>query len=145
MSEKIRILYLCTGNSCRSQMAEGYARMLGKKRIEARSAGLNAQGLNPRAIAVMAEDGLDISGQKSTRLTPEMLQWADLVVTLCGHADEHCEPLPSGVRKVHWSLADPASTIGTEDQVMSRFREIRDEVRRRVGELLDSVLAQTGR
>lgn len=126
---KVRVLFLCTGNSCRSQMAEGWARHLGNEWLEARSAGIEAHGKNPRAIAVMREAGVDISHQESTRLAPEMLAWADLVVTVCGHADEHCPVLPPGVQKKHWPLEDPAKATGTEDEIMAKFRATRDEVR----------------
>lgn len=117
-------------------MAEGYARQLGGERIEARSAGLEAHGKNPRAIAVMEEDGVDITGQKSTQLTPEMLLWADVVITVCGRADEHCPALPPGTRKEHWPLEDPAQATGTEEEILAVFRVTRDEVRRRVEALL---------
>ncbi|MDD3449741.1 MAG: arsenate reductase (thioredoxin) [Gammaproteobacteria bacterium] len=134
---KTRILFLCTGNSCRSQMAEGWGRALGGGRFECRSAGIEAHGRNPRAIAVMAEAGVDISGQESTRLTEEMLAGVDLVVTVCGHADEHCPVLPAGTRKEHWPLSDPARATGTEAEVTAVFRATRDEVRGRVADLLE--------
>jgi arsenate reductase len=127
-----RVLFLCTGNACRSQMAEGYAKVLGTGLIEAQSAGLEAHGKNPRAIAVMAEDGVDIVDQSATRLTDEMLHWADLVITVCGHADEHCPLLPSGTRKEHWPLEDPAKAEGSEAEIMAEFRRVRDEVKERV-------------
>ena len=137
------VLFLCTGNSCRSQMAEGYANALGcSGLVEARSAGIEAHGKNPRAIAVMAEDGVDISAQESTRLTDAMLHWADLVVTVCGHADEHCPVLPPGTRKEHWPLDDPARATGTEEQIMAVFRATRAEVKHRVGELLERLRAE---
>ncbi|HSW52112.1 MAG TPA: arsenate reductase (thioredoxin) [Sulfuricaulis sp.] len=133
---KLKILFLCTGNSCRSQMAEGWANHIGRDRIEAMSAGIEAHGKNPRAIAVMREAGVDISRQESTRVTPEMLAEADLVVTVCGHADEHCPVLPHGVQKKHWPLEDPAKATGTEDEIMANFRATRDEVRSRVENLI---------
>ena len=137
MTEPVRrVLFLCTGNSCRSQMAEGWARHFGGPTVEARSAGIEAHGKNPRAIAVMREAGVDISDQDSTRLQPEMLEWADLVITVCGHADEHCPVLPSGTGKAHWPLDDPAKASGSEEQVMAVFRACRDEVRHRVEELI---------
>lgn len=134
-----RLLFLCTGNSCRSQMAEGWARALGGDRVAVQSAGIEAHGKNPRAIAVMQEAGVDIAGQESTRLTREMLDGIDLVVTVCGHADENCPLLPPGVSKEHWPLADPARAIGAEDEVMAVFRATRDEVRERVADLLSRV------
>ncbi len=137
MSKRIHtILFLCTGNSCRSQMAEGWARALGGDALEVQSAGIEAHGKNPHAIEVMAEAGVDISGQESTRLTPAMLEWADLVVTVCGHADEHCSVLPPGTRKEHWPLKDPAKATGSEAEILAEFRASRDEIRRRVEDLL---------
>jgi arsenate reductase (thioredoxin) len=135
----VRLLFLCTGNSCRSQIAEGWARRLGGDDLEVQSAGIEAHGKNPRAIAVMREAGVDISGQESTRLTPAMLDWAELVVTVCGHADEHCPVLPPGTRKLHWPLMDPAKATGSEEAVMGVFRGSRDDIRRRVEVLLSGL------
>ncbi len=132
----MRLLFLCTGNSCRSQMAEGWARALAPPGIDVDSAGIEAHGKNPRAIAVMAESGIDISAQESTRVTDAMLQGVDYVVTVCGHADEHCPVLPPGVSKEHWPLADPAKAQGAEEEVMAVFRASRDEIRGRVESLL---------
>ena len=130
------ILFLCTGNSCRSQMAEGWARHLGGNTVLAESAGIEAHGKNPRAIAVMAEAGVDISRQESTVVDDDMLARAAVVVTVCGHADEMCPALPSSVRKIHWPLTDPAKATGTDDEIMAAFRATRDEVERRVRGLL---------
>jgi arsenate reductase len=135
-SDKRHILFLCTGNSCRSQMAEGWARSLGGDRVHVESAGIEAHGKNPRAIAAMAEAGIDISGQESTVVTQAMLEAADLVVTVCGHADEQCPALPMETRKIHWPLTDPAKATGTEEQITAAFHATRDEVRRRVAQLL---------
>lgn len=132
----INILYLCTGNSCRSQMAEGWTRHLGGEAFYAQSAGIEAHGKNPRAIAVMAEKDVDISGQESTVVTEEMLQAADVVVTVCGHADEQCPALPPRVNKVHWPLTDPARATGSEEEIIAAFRATRKEVKRRVQSLL---------
>ena len=131
------ILFICTGNSCRSQMAEGWARALAGPQIEALSAGIEAHGKNRGAIAVMKEAGIDISKQESTRLMPEMLDWADYVVTVCGHADEHCPVVPPGTRKQHWPLNDPAKARGSEDEIMAVFRATRDEIERRVRALVN--------
>ncbi len=143
MDRPLHLLFLCTGNACRSQMAEGWARHLAacwpEPWLEVRSAGIEAHGQNPRAIAVMREAGVDISGQASTRLEPEMLDWADVVVTVCGHADEHCPVLPPGTEKRHWPLEDPARAQGTEEAVMEVFRASRDEIRERVAELLEEL------
>lgn len=139
----MNLLFLCTGNSCRSQIAEGWARHLGDGRIHAMSAGIEAHGKNPRAIAVMAEAGIDISAQESTMLTDEMLAGADYLVTVCGHADEHCPVLPAGVRKEHWPLPDPAKAAGTEDEIIAVFRASRDDIRQRVGDLLERLQGET--
>jgi len=138
------ILFLCTGNSCRSQIAEGYARHLAGDRFAILSAGIEAHGKNPRAIAVMAEDGIDISAQESTRLTEAMLADVDIIVTVCGHADEHCPAVPTNkVRKLHWPLSDPARVGANddmnEDQIMTVFRASRDDIRERVRQLLNSL------
>jgi arsenate reductase len=139
MPEPINILFLCTGNSCRSQMAEGWARALGGGAVEAQSAGIEAHGKNPRAIAAMAEAGVDIRHQESTVVSREMIDLADVVVTVCGHADEQCPALPPSVRKLHWPLTDPAKARGTEDEIMAEFRATREEVKRRVVVLIDAL------
>ncbi len=138
MPDPINILFLCTGNSCRSQMAEGWLRHLGGDRFSVGSAGIEAHGKNPRAIAVMKEAGVDISGQESEILSDDMLRRADLVITVCGHADEQCPVLPPGVRKAHWPLEDPAKARGTDEEIMLAFRNTRGEVERRVRELVAS-------
>lgn len=143
MPESIHILFLCTGNSCRSQMAEGWARKLGGKGVGVESAGIEAHGKNPRAISVMADAGIDISGQESTIVNDAMLERADIVVTVCGHADEQCPALPGRARKIHWPLTDPAKASGTEDEIMRAFRETRDEVQLRVRGLLETLGNET--
>lgn len=120
-------------------MAEGWAKHLGAGVVEAESAGIEAHGKNPRAIAVMAEVGVDISGQESTRVTDGMILNADIVVTVCGHADEHCPVLPPEIKKIHWPLSDPAKATGTEDQIMAQFRATRDDVHRRVADLIQNL------
>jgi arsenate reductase len=135
----VNILFLCTGNSCRSQMAEGWARHYAGDRHSIQSAGIEAHGKNPRAIAVMQEAGINISGQQSTRVSDAMLQAADLVVTVCGHADEHCPVLPPGTRKLHWPLDDPAKATGSEENVMQVFRASREDIRQRVADLLENL------
>ena len=139
MPDPVNILFLCTGNSCRSQMAEGWARQIGGKTVSVQSAGIEAHGKNPRAIAVMAEAGIDISSQESTVEDDTMIEAADVVVTVCGHADEQCPVLPAGTRKIHWPLDDPAKATGTEDEIMAQFRETRDEVESRVRALLEEL------
>ncbi|NCF63075.1 MAG: arsenate reductase (thioredoxin) [Gammaproteobacteria bacterium] len=135
----MNILFLCTGNSCRSQMAEGWSRELGGADVSSQSAGIEAHGKNPRAIAVMEEAGVDISGQESTIVNDEMLRRADIVVTVCGHADEQCPALPPAVKKIHWPLTDPAKASGTEQEIMAEFRATRNEVKQRVLKLLTAL------
>lgn len=132
----MKILFLCTGNACRSQIAEGWAKAIGGDAFEIYSAGIESHGKNPRAIAVMQEAGIDISQQESTKLTDEMLAGIDYVVTVCGHADEHCPVLPAGTRKEHWPLSDPAKATGSEEEIMAVFRASRDDIKQRVTELL---------
>jgi arsenate reductase len=117
-------------------MAEGWTRTLGGLRFEVDSAGIEAHGKNPRALAVMREKGVDISGQESTVVTDEMLKAADVVVTVCGHADEQCPVLPPGAKKIHWPLDDPAKARGSEEEITAAFRTTRKEVKRRVESLL---------
>ena len=121
-------------------MAEGWARHY---QLNARSAGIEAHGQNPRAIAAMAEAGIDISGQESTRLEPSMLDWAEYVVTVCGHADENCPVLPPATRKDHWPLSDPAKATGDDEQTQTVFREIRDAIHQRVADLANSIRQET--
>jgi arsenate reductase len=117
-------------------MAEGWARHLAGPSVVVQSAGIEAHGKNPRAIAVMQQAGQDISTQESTVLTEEMLECADYVVTVCGNADQNCPALPPGTQKEHWPLDDPAGASGTEDEILEVFRASRDDIRRRVMDLL---------
>ena len=120
-------------------MAEGWARHFGGETVTVQSAGIEAHGKNPKAIDVMQEVGVDISGQESTNIDDRMLGLADIVVTVCGHADEQCPVLPSGVTKRHWPLTDPAKATGSEDAIMDTFRATRDEIESRVRDLLDTL------
>ena len=141
MNKPFNILFICNGNSCRSQMAEGWAKWFGRPLFEIQSAGIESHGKNPRAIAVMKEAGVDISRQESIQLSAAMLEQADLVVTLCGQADEHCPILPPGTRKEHWPLGDPARATGTEQEVMAAYRQSCEDIRVRVRELLERLNA----
>lgn len=129
---KKRVLFLCTGNSCRSQMAEGWLRQLGGNDFEVFSAGIEAHGKNPRAIRVMQEAGVDISAQKSEILDPAVLNSLDLLVTVCGHADTSCPIMPVTCKKEHWPFDDPATATGTEEEIMNDFRRVRDQIRKRI-------------
>ena len=130
--KKMKILFLCTGNSCRSQMAEGWTRHLRSDRIEAYSAGVETHGLDPRAVQVMAEAGVDISGHKSQNVSEFMDVPLDVVVTVCGHAHESCPVFPGSTRVVHVGFDDPpalAAGAATEDEALDFYRRVRDEVR----------------
>ena len=137
----MNLLFLCTGNACRSQMAEGWARHLAPAGFTVQSAGIEAHGKNPRAIAAMAEAGVDISLQESTRVTEEMLAAADVLITVCGHADEHCPVVPPDVVRIHWPLSDPARAEGDEAAISAVFRASRDDIRDRVAGLLEDLEA----
>lgn len=135
----IKIMFLCTGNSCRSQMAEGFARELGKGLVEARSAGLTPVGVNPRAVAVMKEIGVGISDQESKAIDENLLKEMDIIVTLCGHAESSCPTTPSGVKRIHMPVDDPVGATGTEDEIMKEFRRARDEIKKRITGLIDNI------
>lgn len=137
--ETLRIMFLCTGNACRSQMAEGWARALAGDNVEIKSAGIEAHGQNAYAIRVMSEVGIDISRQASIRVNGEMLEWADLLVTLCDNAEEQCPLLSPHTIKVHLPLPDPAKMRGSEAQLVEEFRETREKVRQRVEFVLEQV------
>ncbi len=126
------LLFLCTGNSCRSQMAEGFARHLGNGRYRFFSAGTDPKSIHPLAVRVMQEAGVDISMQSSKGLDKVPLNDIDQVITLCGDADEHCPTLAATVKRSHWPLPDPAAAAGTEEEILPIFRQVRDEIRRRV-------------
>ncbi|HBI15874.1 MAG TPA: arsenate reductase [Desulfobulbaceae bacterium] len=127
---KTKILFLCTGNSCRSQMAEGWTRHLKGDVIEAYSAGIEKHGLNPLAVRVMAEAGVDISGQWSKNVDELPDRQFDYVVTLCGHANETCPYFPG--RKIHRGFDDPpqlAANAKSEEDALSHYRRVRDQIR----------------
>lgn len=136
MSDKIKLLYLCTGNSCRSQMAEGWTRALKGDAIEVYSAGLETHGLNPSAVKVMAEAAVDISRQKSQHLDEFMDLDLDYVVTVCDHAHETCPLFPGSASVVHHSFDDPpkmarmvAEAGGTEEAQLDCYRTVRDQIK----------------
>ena len=131
-STKLKVLFLCTGNSCRSQMAEGWARRLHPERIDARSAGTRPHALDPRAIRVMAEAGIDISRQKPKHVRDVMGVGFDAVVTVCDHAYEHCPIFPGPTRLLHQGFDDPpglAANAATEEEALAHYRRVRGEIR----------------
>jgi arsenate reductase len=131
-----KVMFVCTGNSARSQMAEGFARHYGYGRVEAHSAGMEPSQLNPYAVRAMQEKGIDISGQQSKGLDWDLARKMDVVITVCGHANESCPVLPPEVKRLHWPLEDPAAATGTDAEILATFRRIRDQVESRVRDLL---------
>ena len=135
---KPKVLFLCTGNSCRSQMAEGWARHLRADDFDAWSAGVETHGLNPRAVAVMREAGVDISDHESTLVIDLLPVGFDLVVTVCDNARETCPVFPGNERVVHCAFDDPpflARDAATEDEALDHYRRVRDEIREFVAAL----------
>jgi arsenate reductase (thioredoxin) len=133
MDQKPLVYFLCTGNSCRSQMAHGWLHALAGDRYEVKSAGLEAHGLNPRAVRVMEEAGVDIRHHTSDVIDTGTLERADYIITLCGHADEHCPAISNpNAKRWHWGFDDPAKATGTEEEIMSQFRKVRDEIKSRL-------------
>lgn len=129
---KTKVLFLCTGNSCRSQMAEGWARALKSDEIEPYSAGVVRHGMNERAVAVMAEAGVDISGQSSKTVDDLPAVEFDYIVTLCGHAAENCPYFPGTAKRLHAGFDDPpslAKDAASEEEALSHYRRVRDEIR----------------
>lgn len=138
---RLRVLFLCTGNSCRSQMADGIVNHDFIGRIEAFSAGTEPHGLNPRAVQVMAELGIDISDNSSDHVSKYEGQPFDYVISLCNDADEKCPTFFGGVRRLHMPFDDPPRATGTEEEVMAVYRRVRDEIRRQMREFFEKELA----
>jgi len=131
-----KVMFLCTGNSCRSQMAEGLARELGRGLVEPHSAGLIAAGVHPRAIAAMKEIGIDISGQKSREIDADLMRKMDVVITLCSNAEESCPWTPPEIKRIHWPVKDPVGAVGAEEEIMREFRKARDEIKAKIAGFL---------
>ncbi|WP_010098696.1 arsenate reductase (thioredoxin) [Ornithinibacillus scapharcae] len=129
---KKTIYFLCTGNSCRSQMAEGWAKKHLGEDWEVKSAGIEAHGLNPNAVKAMKEVGIDISEQTSDIIDPTILNNATLAVTLCGDAKDKCPVTPPQVKREHWGFDDPAKAEGTDEQKWKVFQRVRDEIGERI-------------
>jgi arsenate reductase len=146
-NNKLTILFLCTGNSCRSQMAEGLARALRGGAVEAYSAGTAPKGIDPRAVAAMAEIGIDISSQRSTHVDEFAGREFDYVVTLCGGAAETCPVFPGKTKVIHVGFEDPpelANGAATEEEALAHYRRVRDEIRAFVEGLPDSLRGGDG-
>jgi arsenate reductase len=142
MNDRIKILFLCTGNSCRSQMAEGWARHLKSDAIDAYSAGIETHGMNPNAVAVMREAGVDISAQSSKNMDTLLHIPFDVVITVCSHAHETCPHFPGQARVIHVGFDDPptlAKTAANEAEALSHYRRVRDEIRAFIETLPESL------
>jgi len=124
-----KVLVLCTGNSCRSQIAEGYLRYFAGNRAEIFSAGIETHGVNPRAIATMKEDGIDISSHTSNNISEYPNIDFDLVITVCDSAKERCPVFPSSAKQFHHNFSDPGRAIGTETEIMDQFRSVRNHIK----------------
>lgn len=125
----MRILVLCTGNSCRSQIAHGYLQHFGGSAVEVLSAGVETHGVNPRAIAIMKEDGIDISHHTSNNVDEYRDLAFDHVITVCDNAKERCPWFPTTAQKHHHNFTDPAKVTGTEEEIVRAFRQVRDEIK----------------
>jgi arsenate reductase len=136
---KPRVLILCTGNSARSQMAEGLLRQMAGDRLDVHSAGTRPGSVRPEAIAALAELGIDIRGHWSKHVDDFAGQHFDYVVTVCDHARESCPVFPVQTRRIHWSFEDPAAATGDEAHRLAEFRRVRDQIARRLSEFVDSL------
>ena len=126
---KKNILVLCTGNSCRSQLAEGYLRFFHGENAHVYSAGVETHGVNPRAIATMKEDGIDISAHTSNHVDEYLAIPFDLIFTVCDHASERCPIFPSAAKRIHHNFTDPAKATGSEEEIMAEFKRVREEIK----------------
>jgi arsenate reductase len=138
MSEKTKVLFLCTGNSCRSQIAQAWLRELGGDAFEVYSAGLEPHGINPFTTHVMEETGYDMSDHRSKHLDEYMGKINfDFLITVCGNADERCPFFPGMGTRLHWPFEDPAAYEGTENEKLAFFRDIRDQIKAKIQTWLD--------
>ena len=135
---KKTIYFLCTGNSCRSQMAEGWAKQHLADEWDVYSAGIEAHGINPNAVKAMNEVGVDISNQTSDIIDTDLLNNADFVVTLCGDAADKCPMTPPHVKRDHWGFVDPAKAEGTEEEKWAVFQSVRDEMGERIRQFAET-------
>jgi arsenate reductase len=143
---KPKVLFLCTGNSARSQMAEGYLRQVAGDRYEVLSAGIRPKGLNPLAVEAMREVGIDISQQQSKDVREFLGTAVQYVVTVCDNAKEHCPIFPGTFKFLHWSFEDPAAAMGSHDQRLAVFRQVRDRIKAHIdGEFVEKLAAPGAR
>lgn len=142
---KSKVLFLCTGNSARSQMAEGYLRHAAGDRYEAHSAGIEPKDLNPLAVEAMAEIGIDISHQRSKDVGEYLGQYVPYIITVCDHAREKCPIFPRTYKFLHWGFDDPAEAQGRRDERLAVFRRVRDELIRKIDEELVAPQSEEGK
>jgi arsenate reductase (thioredoxin) len=135
-----KILVLCTGNSCRSQMAEGWLRHFANKKAEIYSAGIETHGVNPKAIATMKEAGVDISKYTSNNVNEYMNIQFDFIITVCDHAKENCPYIPSKAKRFHHNFFDPSKVKGSEEEIAEAFRKTRDEIKDYCKKFIEDVL-----
>ena len=146
MVKKVKdILVLCTGNSCRSQMAEGYLRFFSQEKATIYSAGIETHGVNPRAIQVMMEDGIDISSHTSNNINEYTEVDFDLILTVCNNAETNCPYFPSKALRFHYNFPDPAKARGTEEEIMNEFRATRDLIKMYCEKFLKIHLTSNGK
>lgn len=126
---KKKVIFICTGNSCRSQMGEGFLRNMAGDKIEVCSAGLKPSRVNPNAIKVMQEIGIDIAHHTSDDVKKHLGQEFDFIITVCDNAKENCPIFPGMGKRIHWSFKDPADAVGNEEEVLNEFRKIRDQIK----------------
>jgi arsenate reductase len=138
-SKRLKVMFLCVANSCRSQMAEGFARELGKEVIIPYSAGIMSWQVHPLAIEVMKESGIDISHQQSKAIDKDLLKDMDLIMSLCGDASASCPATPRSIKRIDMPVHDPVSTIGTEVEIMNAFRKARDEIKGKILNLINNL------
>jgi len=138
MANPKRVLFLCTANSARSQMAEGLMKSLGSGKWDVRSGGTFSSFVHPLAIRVMEEIGIDISQHKSKSMNPFLNEVFDYIITLCDEAADSCPAFPGGGKRIHWPLEDPAAALGSMEERLAVFRRIRGEIKRKIDEFLES-------
>jgi arsenate reductase len=135
-----RILVLCTGNSCRSQIMEGWLRYYGGDSVNVKSAGVETHGVNPKAVQIMKEVDVDLSSHTSNHIDEYIDEYFDLVITVCDHANERCPVFPSTSEKLHHNFQDPAKAKGTEEEILEQFRIVRDQIKDYAKDLVSKIV-----
>ena len=135
-----KILVLCTGNSCRSQIAEGYLRYFSHDKAAIYSAGIETHGVNPKAVEIMASDGIDISAHTSNNINEYIGLEFDYIITVCDNAKESCPHFPSNAIKLHYNFPDPVKAIGTEEQILEQFSQVREMIRQYIQQFVNDNL-----